>query len=296
MSFPSPEADPKPAKKTQTLPWTHQETLNLIQAYQEKWYSLKRGQLKANQWEEVAVTVATRCGLFDDSAAKTALQCRHKMEKLRRRYRSESQGLASGAPWPYYDAMEALEHGPLPISARPLTSFVPTRGNSFYSGNGHEVENNYNHHEVNGVIEEEEEEEEDDDGDDDDNENHLSKSRSINYILRRPSVVNRFSGFLSGGRKRVRTEEEGDDEVAIVGVEEEQKGVEIAVEIRRFSERFMRMEKKRMEMMQETENFRMEMENRRTEMILDSQRKIVDLISASFGSNKRVKVEEDLGS
>ncbi|XWS36568.1 hypothetical protein CRYUN_Cryun20dG0095900 [Craigia yunnanensis] len=286
MSYPSPAADPKPATKPQPLPWTHQETLKLIQAYQEKWYSLKRGQLKANQWEEVAVTVAARCGLFDDSAAKTSLQCRHKMEKLRRRYRSESQGLASGVLWPYYDAMEALEHGPLPISARPLTSFLPTRGKNFNSENGHEVGNNYENY----VVEEEEEEE------DNDEENQFSKSRSINYILRRPSVVNRFSGFLSGGRKRVRTEEEGDEDVAVLGVDEEKKGVELAVEIRRFAERFMRMEKKRMEMMQETERFRMEMENRRIEMILDSQRKTVDLISAIFRSNKRVKVEEELGS
>ncbi|XWS47237.1 hypothetical protein CRYUN_Cryun14cG0135300 [Craigia yunnanensis] len=289
MSYTFPTADSIPAKKPQPLPWTHQETLNLIQAYQEKWYSLKRGQLKANQWEEVAVTVAARCGLFDDSAAKTALQCRHKMEKLRRRYRSERQGLASGAPWPYYDAMEAVEHGPLPISARPLTSFVPTRGNNFYSENGHEVGNNYDKHAENDVVEEEEEEE-------DEEENSFSKSRSINYILRRPSVVNRFSGFLSGGKKRVRTEEEGDDDAAVVGVEEEKKGVELAMEIRRFADRFMRMEKKRMEMMQETQRFRMEMENRKIEMILDSQRKIVDVISASFKSNKKVKVEEELGS
>ncbi|XVF21384.1 hypothetical protein REPUB_Repub12eG0085900 [Reevesia pubescens] len=284
--YPFPAAVPDPAKKPQPLPWTHRETLHLIQAYQEKWYSLQRGQLKANQWEEVSVTVATRCGLVDDSTAKTAIQCRHKMEKLRRRYRSERQGLASGAPWPFYDAMEALEQGPLPISARPLTSLVPTGGKNVYSQNGHEVENNYE----NDVVEEEEEEEDDD-------ESQSSKSRSINYILQRPSVVNRFSGLLSGGRKRVRLEEEGgDDDVAVVGMEEDKKGVELAMEIRRFAERFMRMEKKRMEMMQETERFRMEMENRRIEMILDSQRKIVDVISANFGSNKRVKLEEELGS
>ncbi|XVE72754.1 hypothetical protein DITRI_Ditri11bG0064000 [Diplodiscus trichospermus] len=296
MSYPSQADDLKPAKKPQPLPWTHQETLNLIQAYQEKWYSVQRGQLKASQWEEVAVTVAARCGLFDDSTAKTALQCRHKMEKLRRRYRSERQGLASGAPWPYYDAMEALEHGPLPISARPLTSLVPTRGKNFYSENGHEPGNNCSYDYENDVVEEEEEEEDDDDNDDDEEENLFSKSRSINYILRRPSVVNRFSGFLRGGRRRVRPEEEGHNDVAFVAVEEEQKGVELAVEIRRFAERFMRVEKKRMEMMQETERFRMEMENRRIEMILDSQRKIVDVISASFQSNKRGKVEEEMGS
>ncbi|XWS31280.1 hypothetical protein CRYUN_Cryun23aG0063700 [Craigia yunnanensis] len=290
MSYASPAAEPEPSKRPQPLPWTHQETLNLIQAYQEKWYSLQRGQLKASQWEEVAVTVAARCGFFDDSAAKTALQCRHKMEKLRRRYRSECLGLASGAPWPYYDAMEALEHGPLPISARPLTSLVPTRGKKIYSENGHEAGNNYNNDDENDVVEEEKED------DDEDEENQFSKNRSINYILRRPSVVNRFSGFLSGGRRRVRPEEEGDEDVAVVGVEEKKNGVELALEIRRFAGRFMRMEKKRMEMMQETERFRMEMENRRIEMILDSQRKIVDVISKSFRSNKRGKVEEELGS
>ncbi|KAK6238884.1 hypothetical protein QUC31_004353 [Theobroma cacao] len=274
MSYPSPAADPQPAKKPQPLPWTPQETLNLIQAYQEKWYSLKRGQLKASQWEEVAVTVAARCGLFDDSAAKTALQCRHKMEKLRRRYRSERQGVASASLWPYYEAMEALEHGPLPISARPLTSLVPNRGKNFYSENGHKVGNIYDNNDD--VVEEDEE--------DDEEENQFSKSRSINYILRRPSVVNRFSGFLSGARKRVRPEEGGDEDVA---VGEENRGAELAVEIKRFAERFMRVERKRMEMMQETERLRVEMENRRIEMILDSQRKIVDVIASSLGRSRQ---------
>ncbi|KAK8674383.1 hypothetical protein V6N13_112675 [Hibiscus sabdariffa] len=281
MSHSSPAADTNAAKKPQPLPWTHQETLNLIQAYQEKWYSLQRGQLKASQWEEVAVTVATRCGLFDDSAAKTALQCRHKMEKLRRRYRSECQGLGSGSPWPYYDAMEALEHGPLLISARPLTSIVSTREKRFYPGDGRAAGNNYH--------KDEEEEEEEEDGDDEEEEEEedyrFSKSRSINHILRRPSVVNRFSGLLSGGKKRVRPDGGGDGDAGVVGMEEEDKRMGLAVEIRRFAERFERMERKKMEMMHETERFRMEMENKRIEMILDSHKKIADIISASFGLN-----------
>ncbi|MBA0605661.1 hypothetical protein Godav_018213 [Gossypium davidsonii] len=241
--------DPSPAaKKPQPLPWTHPETLNLIQAYQEKWYSLQRGQLKANQWEE----------------------CRHKMEKLRRRYRSERQNLGSASPWAYYDAMEALEQGPLPISARPLTSIVP---------NGHEAGNYYHNDDENNPIEEEEEDDEEHEGG-----NRFSKSRSINYILRRPSVVNRFSGLM---KKRVRTEEEGDGDAAITGKGEEDKGVELAMEIRRFAERFMRMERKKMEIMHETERLRKEMENKRIEMILDSEKKIVDAISTSLGSKTK---------
>ncbi|TYG45247.1 hypothetical protein ES288_D11G159000v1 [Gossypium darwinii] len=287
MSNISPAADPTPGKKPQPLPWTHQETLNLIQAYQEKWYSLQRSKLKAWQWQEVAVTVAVRCGHLDDSPAKTALQCRHKMEKLRRRYRSERQGLASGAHWPYYDAMEALEHEPLTISARPLASLVPTRGLNFYSENGHEAGNNYY---SNYVVEEEQE---DYYYDDDEENNQFSKSRSINNILRRPSAVNRFSGFLSGGRKRIRGEEEGNNDVAVVAMEEENKGMALAVEIRRFGEKLMWVERKRMEMMRETERLRMEMENTRIEMILDANKKFVDVISASFGSSK---VDQQLGS
>ncbi|KAK8517953.1 hypothetical protein V6N13_128109 [Hibiscus sabdariffa] len=253
MSISSPAADTSAVKKPQPLPWTHRETLNLIQAYQEKWYSLQRGQLKANQWEEVAVTVATRCRRYGDSAAKTALQCRHKMEKLRRRYRSERHGVGSGSAWPYYDAMEALEHGTLPISARPSTSIVTNREKRLYPEDGHEARNNY--HNV--------EEEEEDDDEDEEEEYRFSKSRSINYILRRPSVVNRFSGLLSSGKKRVRPEKEGDGDAAVMGVEEEGKRVGLAVEIKRFAERFERMERKKMEIMHESERFRMEMEKKK---------------------------------
>ncbi|KAJ6390053.1 hypothetical protein OIU77_024301 [Salix suchowensis] len=134
MSTPSPSPSPPPplspptnptplsSKKTQPLPWTHQETTHLIQSYQEKWYSLKRGQLKASQWEEVAVTVAARCGYDYNHPSKSAVQCRHKMEKLRRRYRDEKRVVALGGTcyWQYFDLMDSLERGPLPISAQPL--------------------------------------------------------------------------------------------------------------------------------------------------------------------------------
>jgi len=111
-----------PTKKPQPIPWTHQETINLIRAYQEKWYSLKRGPLRGSQWEEVAVVVAARCGYDYNHPSKTALQCRHKMEKLRQRHRSEKHRLtASSRSWQYFRLMDDLERGPLPISVRPLS-------------------------------------------------------------------------------------------------------------------------------------------------------------------------------
>lgn len=81
--------------------------------------------------------------------------------------------------------------------------------------------------------------------------------------------------------------------MAVVAMEEENKEMALAVEIRRFDEKLMWVERKRMEMMRETERLRMEMENTRIEMILDANKKFVDVISASFGSSK---VDQQLGS
>ncbi|KAK1413432.1 hypothetical protein QVD17_35205 [Tagetes erecta] len=66
--------------------WSHDETVALIESYRDKWYSLRRGNLRATHWQDFADGVAARC---NGGAAKTSIQCRHKMEKLRKRYRSE---------------------------------------------------------------------------------------------------------------------------------------------------------------------------------------------------------------
>uniref|UniRef100_A0A6N2MGH2 Myb/SANT-like DNA-binding domain-containing protein n=1 Tax=Salix viminalis TaxID=40686 RepID=A0A6N2MGH2_SALVM len=50
---------------------------------------LRRGNLKANHWQEVADVVARCCPA--SSPPKIVVQCRHKMEKLRKRYRTEIQ-------------------------------------------------------------------------------------------------------------------------------------------------------------------------------------------------------------
>ncbi|PIA31014.1 hypothetical protein AQUCO_05300088v1 [Aquilegia coerulea] len=96
--------------------WTHEETLALIESYHEKWYSLRRGNLKASHWQEVADSVARRCRFAIPS--KTSVQCRHKIEKLRKRYRTEKQR-AINAPnrfsssWNFFKKMDDMEKGPL---------------------------------------------------------------------------------------------------------------------------------------------------------------------------------------
>ncbi|KAK2990068.1 hypothetical protein RJ640_025431 [Escallonia rubra] len=264
-----------PSKKILPLPWTHQETISLIQAYQDKWYSLKRGQLKANQWEEVAVAVAARCGY--DEPSKSAIQCRHKIEKLRKRYRADRLKPHPNS-WPYFEPMDRLERGPLPISARPMSIAKPNPN--------------------------EEESESGDDVIDHGDLSRRNKSKSINHIVRgggsnvseRVLRVSRNNPAIGWKQKREELSESSDDDDDSddeEGEEEEEEeggvGMGLAAEIKAFAESFVRVEKKKIEMMRDTERFRAEMENKRMEMILESHRKIVDTIHRAFGSHKKTK-------
>ncbi|KAG8374299.1 hypothetical protein BUALT_Bualt11G0117300 [Buddleja alternifolia] len=100
--------------------WTQEETLALIEAYRERWYALRRGYLRTADWDAVAAAVASRCP--GASPAKTSAQCRHKMEKLRQRYRAEKQRALSYpypagryfSTWFFFENMEAMENGTTP--------------------------------------------------------------------------------------------------------------------------------------------------------------------------------------
>ncbi|KAI3411685.1 GTD-binding domain-containing protein [Psidium guajava] len=276
-SPPNANANPLPSaagatKKPHPVPWTHEETVNLIRAYEEKWYALKRGPLKSSQWEEVAVTVAARCGYSYAEPSKTATQCRHKMEKLRKRYRSEKQRAGPASGWPYYEQMERLERGPVPISARPIAAVPYGARRAIVKGG-----------------DEEEEAEAEDDNEDEDYDGNYSKSRSINHILRRPAMVKRFpsaSAAAAGGAKRKREAEEEEEEEEEGGERwngRRRRAVwEIAGEIRGFAEKYVGMENVKMEMVRESERWRMELERKRMDLIAESQSKLLDAIAKAF--------------
>lgn len=263
-------------KKQPPLPWTHQETVNLIQSYQDKWYSLKKGQLKSSQWEQVSVTVASRCGY--DEPSKSATQCRHKIEKLRKRYRAERLKLYPDS-WPYFHLMDSMETGPFPITMphRPPVQ----RGN---------------------------------DTDDSDLDCNFNKSRSINHIVKggnstsvgnvernvrafgvsRKSSVGKRKDFYEIDDDDDDEEEEEDDDDD--DGEEEQGGqgtrvvTDLAVQIRTFAENYVKVERQKVQMMKETAKYQMELENKRMKMIIESQQKIVDTIHEAFStSHKKVK-------
>ncbi|KAI5655795.1 hypothetical protein M9H77_32982 [Catharanthus roseus] len=131
------EALEKPPRKFPPPCWTQEETLALIDAYRERWYALRRGYLRTADWDAVAAAVTNRCP--DASPAKTSAQCRHKMEKLRQRYRAEKQrslAFPTGrffSTWFFFENMDAMENG-TSVSAVKSNQGEPDNRES--SGNG----------------------------------------------------------------------------------------------------------------------------------------------------------------
>ncbi|PWA97640.1 trihelix protein [Artemisia annua] len=105
--------DTKPPRKFPPLCWSQEEALVLIQAYRDRWHALRRGCLRTADWDAVAEELGRICPGV--TPPKTSAQCRHKMEKLRQRYRVEKQremsfgGGQFVSNWFYFEAMEALE-------------------------------------------------------------------------------------------------------------------------------------------------------------------------------------------
>ncbi|TQD91177.1 hypothetical protein C1H46_023191 [Malus baccata] len=103
----SPPAEPK----SRTFPppcWTHDESHALIAVYKDRWLALGRSNLKSADWDSVASSVNDRCPLV--LPPKTAIQCRHKMEKLRRRFRTEKERASIHlGPAPFFSAWDLFQ-------------------------------------------------------------------------------------------------------------------------------------------------------------------------------------------
>ncbi|KAH0456256.1 hypothetical protein IEQ34_014163 [Dendrobium chrysotoxum] len=266
-----PLSAPQPTRRGLPPPcWSHDETLALIESYRHKWHSLRCANLRAADWDEVAADLSRRSSLLPSATPKTSVQCRHKIEKLRKRFRSDrlrSLTLRPHTPpsssWPFFPFMESLEQPPsASLSGSPSHS------------------------------------------DDADNSRPIRRLVSNGEGLRftvpkavRSKKMNPSSGggklkgvFSDAGvkpameemRRRLERKRKEEMEAGTAG------GMVAA--LRLVGDGFMRIEQVKLDMARETERIRMEMELKRTEMILDSQQRIVDAFVESFvGGVKRKK-------
>ncbi|KAH9299430.1 hypothetical protein KI387_031112 [Taxus chinensis] len=286
-------------------PWTELETNHLIDAYQEKWYALKRGQLKARHWEEVANQVFLRCGGIEPS--KSSVQCRHKIEKLRKRYRTEKQqqqsspSTWSSSKWVFFERMDLLENGPAPlrtenhINTNPIAALP--NGRQLAAATEHDSDTNDNHHH-NSI-----------------NHNYLPRGASFHHKamyhgLPSDDDAAAFlclrNGDADSGRaspsprfsvKRRKPLDDPEPGGPSQGQQYHQQPLsELASVVRSLGEGFMRIEQMKMEMQRDNERLRMEMEMKRTEMILESQQHIADVIAKAFSSSSSKKKFKKLQS
>lgn len=297
--------------------WSHEETIALIDAYRDKWYSLRRGNLRATHWQEVADDVGVRCPA---SPTKTAVQCRHKMEKLRKRYRTEIQrsvpygGSRSQrycSAWVHFKRMDAMEKGPTSSAVSQgddeddyedqEDSHIKRIGDIYNNNINHNV-NSYNdtvnsrsmfHGSManggtgfriripgNGSVGPSSAKVYSKYNDEMGGQNPNSNvSPGLNYGSNK-GLRGGFGGRVDTGKRTVGGELKTGDPVA-----------EMVAAIRLLGDGFVRMERMKMDMAREVEEMRMEMEMKRTEMILESQQKIVEAFAKAVSEkgNKKVK-------
>ncbi|KAI3826837.1 hypothetical protein L1987_00895 [Smallanthus sonchifolius] len=257
----------KPKSRRLPLPcWSPDETVALIEVYRDKWYSLRRGNLRAPDWQKVADGVEIRC---NGQPPKTSIQCRHKMEKLRKRYRSEMQRIGNRYPssWVHFKLMDCMESG--------TSSSDPS----------------VNH--------------DDEDADENEEEDMMLHPIRVNKATTRlypgsvatgvrikipsfaavPSVaMNSRYGPGKGLGVMKRKEED---------VEKNDGNVTDAMvaAILKLGDGFVRMERMKMDMARELESMRMKAEIKQTEMILETHRKLWESFSERVTEKKCKKVK-----
>ncbi|KAI3683164.1 hypothetical protein L1987_83664 [Smallanthus sonchifolius] len=246
--------------------WSLYETVALIEVYRDKWYSLRRGNLRAPDWQEVADGVAGRC---NGQPPKTSIQCRHKMEKLRKRYRSEMQRIGNRYPssWVHFKLMDCMESG--------TSSSDPS------------VNPN------------------DEDADENEEEDTLLHPKRVNKATARlypgsvatgvrikipnfaalPSAaMNARYGLgkgLGGGKRKEEELEKNDGSVTDAMV----------AAILKLGDGFVRMERMKMDMARELESMRMKAEIKQTEMILEVHQKMWESFAERVTEKKSKKVK-----
>ncbi|RAL48991.1 hypothetical protein DM860_001311 [Cuscuta australis] len=284
--------------------WSHEESVALIDAYRDKWYSLRRGNLRANHWQEVADDVAVRCPV---DSPKTAVQCRHKMEKLRKRYRAEIQraapygGLRSQrycSSWVLFKLMDSMERGPDAES--------PPPGDEELDDDAEDLKQNTVKHLAGDMY----------------SPNHLTSNKRTNFQgpmtnggtgvrIRIPTLamIGKFDEMSPanpnpnptfGSSSRMvskgdcfanRSADFGRKRKEQVG--EKRKGdpiAEMVTAIKSLGDGFLKMERMKMDLARELEDMKMEMEMKRTEMILESQQRIVEAFANALSERNHKKM------
>lgn len=249
--------------------WTHEETLALIEAYRDRWEALRKGNLRAADWDDVANAVTARCGRFPTATPKSGVQCRHKIEKLRKRYRAErsrSAGRSKGPKWPFFPLLHDLAGGGVPDPSPNAIVKIKTKGPAPPASPPSPVSSPSSEEAV--------------------------RSRSLHGLISNGGAgsglrftIPKASRTKPAAVAAVKAERSaGEDEA------EAEAMAEVAAALRVVGEGFLRMEERRLELSLQMEKERMEAEMKRTQTMLDAQQLFLDSFLGKQHQHKKARV------
>ncbi|KAJ4970722.1 hypothetical protein NE237_003821 [Protea cynaroides] len=85
--------------------WSEGATATLIEAWGDRYLQLSRGNLRQKDWKEVADAVNGRRGGI--TARKTDIQCKNRIDTLKKKYKLEKSKPGSSR-WPFYSRLDLL--------------------------------------------------------------------------------------------------------------------------------------------------------------------------------------------
>lgn len=97
--------------------WSEGATSVLIDAWGERFLELSRGNLRQKHWQEVADAVTSREGYT--KARKTDVQCKNRIDTLKKKYKVEKSKPASN--WPFFNRLDLLL-GPTHTASKALSN------------------------------------------------------------------------------------------------------------------------------------------------------------------------------
>ncbi|KAL6574085.1 hypothetical protein OROHE_001627 [Orobanche hederae] len=92
--------------------WTEEATATLVEAWGRRYLELNRGNLRQNDWQEVAEAVNARHG-HTKKTRRTDVQCKNRIDTLKKKYKIEKAKISSSnekltSSWPFFSHLEHL--------------------------------------------------------------------------------------------------------------------------------------------------------------------------------------------
>ncbi|KAG6531136.1 trihelix transcription factor ASIL2-like [Zingiber officinale] len=108
-----PYRPPNPALPYREDCWSEGETSALVDAWGDRYLDLNRGNLRQKHWQEVADAVNSRRGAAGRRPPRTDVQCKNRIDTLKKKYKIEKGRIASGSvaavsQWPFFSRLDTL--------------------------------------------------------------------------------------------------------------------------------------------------------------------------------------------